>query len=197
MRPWKSRANLAGIAVLSVVLANPALASNFGSNTASGGSGAHPCDTTKQSQCVADNGSHTVYDFNLSSTWHTAVNNAIVVQYDPVTDVSASWAGSSNPDVYGTSGAYGVNGLWGWGLCSGSATYGGSDPDRWCKFRWMEFNTSYSQNATQKDAIACHELGHTLGLRHSAESSGSCMKANQRTIWVISSHDRSMLNGQY
>lgn len=198
MRTLRSRPYLMAATLVLLTVAAPAAASNFGSNWPAGGTPANPCDTTMFSQCVADNGTHTVYDFGLATAWRTAVNNAIVVQYDPVTDVTASWTtSSSNPDVYARDGTYGVNGFWGWGHCSGSATYGGSNPDRWCKFQWMTFNDSYAQNVTQKDSIACHELGHTLGLRHSWESSGSCMIRNQRTTWVISAHDRGKLNEQY
>jgi matrixin len=197
-RAWSSRSLVLSIAFLVLALAHPVNATNFGSNTAAGGTPAHSCDTSHSSQCIANNGNHAVFDFNLNAGWHTAVNNAIVVHYDPVTDVSAAWTtNSSTADAYGNHGSYGVNGQWGWTLCSGSATYGGSDPDRWCKYQWMTFNDSYAQTPTQKDAIACHELGHTLGLRHSNESSASCMIKDQRTWWALSDHDRTRLNQQY
>jgi predicted Zn-dependent protease len=169
---------------------------NFGSNTTSGGTSGHPCDTTTASQCVANNAYHSVYDFNLGSAWTTAVADAIG-KYNAMAPIQVVWDGDSDADVLAIEGSYGLNGLWGWTYCSSTAAEGGVDPDAWCRPQWMSLNLSYSQTASEKRAIACHELGHTLGLRHSNESTGSCMIKNQRVIDDPSSHDAVKIDQQY
>lgn len=196
----RSRLEFAFVSVLMILWISvaPTNASNFGSNVASGGDPPPPCDATPQSQCVADNGSHYVYDFNLGSAWRAAIAYAINSVYNPHPDVVVVWTTTiTGADVYAYQANYGINGLWGWTECASSATYGGTDPDRWCRPQWLDLNNSYTHTSSQKEAIACHEMGHTLGLQHSNESSGSCMIKNQRSIRVISSHDSSMLSGQY
>lgn len=53
-----------------------ASASNFGSNTASGGSAAHTCDATTKSQCIADGQNHSVY-VNVSGSYATQIRWAM------------------------------------------------------------------------------------------------------------------------
>jgi hypothetical protein len=171
-------------------------ASNVGSNVASGGTPAHACDDSHSSQCVANNAFHSIFDFNLTSGWRTGTTYAIG-QYEPISSIDVVWDADSDADVLAYQANYGLNGLWAWTLCSGSAQHGGVDPDEWCRPQWLHYNLSYSQTASQKQSISCHEVGHTLGLRHSNETSGICMKRDQRTILVPSGHDVTMLNGQY
>lgn len=49
---------------------------------------------------------------------------------------------------------------------------------------------------TQRKALACHEVGHTVGLDHSNESS-SCMRTGAHTTVKLSSHDVAHINGRY
>lgn len=191
-----------GVAAIALVGATSAWAVNKGSNTASGGSGAHACDSTPSSQCIADDADHWLADSGLSSTWKTAVASAVTAWNGDAT-VSVRWRTTQDfslVDVMAVDAPYGLNGLWGWGQCEkaiNGVVYGGSDPKRWCKRSDMDLNSSYSHNATGKLSIACHEVGHTLGLRHSNESSGSCMKRDQETITTISTHDHTMLDQLY
>jgi hypothetical protein len=67
-----------------------------------------------------------------------------------------------------------------WGQCMVGAVYGGSNAnhDRWCYpqlFHWNMWNLAADKvNTTNKyEYIGCHEMGHTVGLRHT--SSPSCM----------------------
>jgi predicted Zn-dependent protease len=83
------------------------------------------------------------------------------------------------------------------GTCGDEATYGGSDPDRWCRPQDIQLNTHYSPSASAKKSIACHELGHTLGLRHSVQVGVSCMRDGEWTQQGYSPHDSTMLAGQY
>lgn len=150
-----------------------------------------------QSECVADDGSHTIYNFNLNAGWQSATAYAITSVYDPLPQITALWTTGSDDDVYAYNANYGLTGIWAWTQCVSGATYGGTDPSRWCKPQWLDYNTSYAQTASQAQAISCHEMGHTLGLQHSNESSGSCMIKNQRTINILSAHDKSMIAGHY
>ena len=189
-----------GIALLLLISPpGPTYALNFGSNTASGGTGAHACDDTSASQCVANNGTHTIDDIGLSAAWNTAVDDAID-QYDDDPSVSVAWSASSAlDDVWAYSADQGINNMWAWTACHNgpSVTFGGTDPNRWCRPQVIRFNDSYTQTASQKKSIACHEMGHTLGLRHSNEAGGSCMIKNQRTILEYSAHDSIKLDQQY
>lgn len=173
-----------------------ASATNFGSNTSSGGTGAHECDDSASSQCVANNSFHSIYDFNLGATWTTAIADAIG-KYDNMAPIRVEWDADSDADVLAAQGTYGLNNMWGWTLCSGTAVHMGVDPDEWCRPQWLNLNLSYSHDAGQKRAIACHEVGHTIGLRHSNESSGSCMIKNQRTWDDPSTHDAIKIDQQY
>ncbi|MEU6720305.1 matrixin family metalloprotease [Nonomuraea sp. NPDC046802] len=47
-------------------------------------------------------------------------------------------------------------------------------------------------STTQRQALACHEIGHTVGLDHSTES-GSCL----RTVTKYGTHDVAHINGRY
>lgn len=73
----------AALIVAVALAASPALTSNFGSNTASGGTSAHPCDDTSSSQCVAPGSCQTVLDYNLASAWHAGSDYAINSVYKP------------------------------------------------------------------------------------------------------------------
>ena len=62
----------------------------------------------------------------------------------------------------------------GWVRCSSDNTgTGGSHPSRWCRGQQLRINTyfflyqsGYLDTTTQRRRVACHELGHTVGLRH-------------------------------
>lgn len=74
------------------------------------------------------------------------------------------------------------NGKYAWTWCfdHDSTTYGGSAANhtRYCYPQEIIFNLRYKANydtQARTNAIACHEMGHTLGLRHFNASTG-CMK---------------------
>ncbi len=198
---WRSSVIVAmvGAVALLGLTAGFALAHNFGSNTAAFNTPAHPCDYSTSSQCVADNGSHLVYLTMLSTdpmyiatTNRFPTYNATDVHMQTVTSASGA-------DVWVLNGNYGDTTWWAYGACSTTATFGGSDPDRWCRPQDIFYNITHPSNwdgtLTGRRAVACHELGHTVGLRH--VGSGSCMVSGSKTLITIDSDQISHLNAQY
>lgn len=106
---------------------------------------------------------------------------------------------TSNSDLNVQDLALGATGWWAATYCHSSATYGGSDAShtRWCRPQILTYNTSYSVGVAQPYHLACHELGHSVGLRH-YNTDASCMKfADTFGASEITSHERDHLNARY
>ncbi len=88
---------------------------------------------------------------------------------------------------------YGDNGLNGWNACVG--TTNGAHPNQKCTQQWVKINLFYNPPPQR---IACHEMGHSVGLRHS-DDQASCMKSTAAggNSNVLTAHDKSHLNLQY
>ena len=185
-----------GVVVFStalLALAPSASANNFGSVGDVGASG------TTNGVFLTTDSSWSVAKVNLTNTYSNGVSSAVSQQFNP-TDLTVSLF--SPPDCGGSFGtydlcvldsSYGDNGLLGWSACSGPAS--GSHPTMVCGTSYVRINTYYSPPAVR---IACHEMGHSLGLRHTSEST-SCLKrtADGGTSAALSAHDKDHLNAQY
>jgi hypothetical protein len=111
-------------------------------------------------------------------------------------------------DVILQEGQYGLNEYNAWTHCTSSATYGGVDPDRWCKPQAIKFNLArwdleYIDQQARR-FFACHELGHTLGLQHPTGGENNkqqtCMYPGSKYDihpTVLRPHDYNQLDEQY
>ncbi|HWP63713.1 MAG TPA: matrixin family metalloprotease [Candidatus Binatia bacterium] len=183
-----------------MLLAGVAAAANFGSNTASGGTPAHACDTTIYSQCVAPDYRQLWYPDDLTDDLVAATRYAAASVYDPVADIAVvEQANARNVDLIVQDAEFNVAGAWAWTFCAPGAVYGGSDPARWCRPQLLRYDLSdgYAFNTlSERRYVACHEFGHSFGLRHSSNRS-SCLFPNEAVSTVIVSHDVNELNAHY
>lgn len=163
----------------------PALASNFGSIQSGSDTG-----------WLTDNGTVIVTQINLESATTTGVNNA-VANYNTVFSSTfgvSTWADTACTDVPADmcvyDSYYGATLPWN-AVVSCIGTTSGSHPNKVCTVTEILINLSKNLGAQR---LACHEMGHSVGLRHSSESA-SCMKDTSAggTSAVLSSHDKNHL----
>ena len=122
------------------------------------------------------------------------------------TDINAyERANDSRPDVIVYDHNYGDNGVFGWVDCpANNSGRGGSGNLQWCRGQILRINASERpdyfrfRNRGGTRGLLCHELGHTMGLRH-LNNSNSCMR---RTVWgtrppALSDHDINHLEDWY
>jgi len=182
------------------VFAQPTLVmgNNFGSDWD------NPCDATTASQCVGY--LVTVQEWqaaSLEAGQLSATQYACTEIFDPVADIGCR---EIYPAFYVTvyDGSYGTQ-WFAWTACSGSAVYKGNSGDhtRACASQNLKYDTSHAtafDTQTERRKIACHEMGHTFGLRHSTgDGTSTCMTAvaTQSTVVGISTHDNSHLTNYY
>lgn len=160
----------------------------------------HPCDITPDSQCTADNGFHAVCFSNLLQPQVDAMRWSFTNDYDPVPYVATSeGACDGNEDVRVVD-RYEQAGSWGHTECEPDADNGGVDPRMWCRAQLLVYDQAYESdwNTTHRRRfVACHELGHTLGLRHRPASSG-CMNNDETSYPTnLPTHERTHLEVAY
>ncbi len=174
---------------LVLAFARPVAASNFGSTSCGGSPNNCISVSFDEFHRVAFSSVTTMYSPTITSMWN---------DYDPTDLVVTETTNSSIADVTVYDGNYGLNGAAGWVECfAGEPDQGGSHPNHWCQGQSLRYNYSYSSffnDATSLAYIACHELGHTIGLRHTGDST-SCMTADTPNgAGVLNTHDRSHIN---
>jgi len=142
---------------------------------------------------VADDLDHTVFfDSTLTGGLADAMRDTLAEDYDP-TDLNASEVTelTSDTDVIAYSQDYGDLGAAAWVYCPTDAPQSrNADGDRWCRGQELHFNLNaryaiFFADDASLDHVACHEMGHTVGLRHwgnPPQSDGppgaTCMNAN-------------------
>lgn len=186
-----------------------AKATNFGGPKDAG----RHCDTSLQSQCVANDGTHLVCITAVTAAHRNAIINKIghynsmpfmysAENPQPCSNVDDVIAKDVN--LPGTRAIA-------WTKCASGATYGGSESPlpgtRWCKAQEYIWNVAFDyliNSDTNKQGIACHELGHTLGLRHRSAGNSSCMvsSVSDPTPYInpwtnTDGHDQAHLDARY
>ena len=123
---------------------------------------------------VADDLRHRVFlDPTLTDGLASSLRDAMAEDYDP-TDLVVTEATelTREADVIALSQDYGDVGAAAWVYCPSDAPQGrNSEGDRWCRMQELHFNLNaryavFFEDDGSRDHVACHELGHTVGLRH-------------------------------
>lgn len=175
------------LAVISVLVGSPASADYFGSRYADGGSHSMWYPSSNLGSARYD-GVH--YARTVSIDGGTDVGTSQVSQYSVSTDVAVVMTSNPPPDLAGA---------FAWAQCTRPASSSICD----------QSTVTFNANKPHSDyrALACHELGHTLGLKDgqfatygsnsaSAAVDRSCMRSNP-DVRYYSNHDKGHINGQY
>lgn len=177
-----------------VATAGPASGSNWGSSNC----GTNP-DT---SYCIHNNDTHT-YHFtsSVSTTMRSATNTAAEAGYEPTQLNISSTTSSSNTDVVIKMFNYGDSGYAGATLCPANSSKTGTNPRVVCRPQELRYNVHSSvailfDTSVEREYVACHELGHTVGLRHSTQSD-SCMQEYPGLYGLPSLHDKIYIDAAY
>jgi hypothetical protein len=180
---------------ITVIDETPAQASNW-----SGASGTTGCSS---GQNMADNREHTFFYNGIESYTRAAVDWSRANNFDPTeintsntvldsltdvvifdNDMEGEVCGATWLSTYGGNGDFWVGAAFCQSL-SGSA----------CQQRYVYFDTDFMgprSNAAEQ-WLACHEIGHTVGLGHYTAFDG-CMQTPQSTRNYLHDHDRVHLH---
>lgn len=166
----------------------------FGSTTCGG--------SPRNCVSVGDGYTHLIYFSSVGVGMYNATINTMNDDYSP-TDLNVisttSW---SIADVLVYDADYGQNGAAGWVDCPTTAPQGiQADGDRWCKGQTLKYNLDaayapFWEDPGSRAYLACHEMGHTVGLRH--WTGNTCMypdAANGPTI--LDTVDRQHISSEY
>lgn len=183
------------VAAMTLALCNQpvAMGTNFGSQGTPGLGG------TTNGVWLTQNDPWTVRGRGLSDAYRNGLNQTMNASYIPTdlsvayTSIAPSCAPEDNHDLCVYDFDYGDNGLNGWNACGWDTI--GSHPDQICTWDWVRVNLFFSPPPKR---IMCHEVAHSVGLRHTQEQA-SCVKktADGGDSAVLSAHDIGHINAEY
>jgi hypothetical protein len=123
---------------------------------------------------VGNDSRHYVYiDASVPRVLAAAIRRTLAQDYEPThLRMRVQSRITAATDVIVFAGDRGQNGAAGWVFCPADAPQGVTvRGDRWCQRQELHFNlnpryAAYFADRASRDYMACHELGHTLGMRH-------------------------------
>jgi len=160
--------------------------------------------------CVshANNKWHAVRPYSFGNQWAgaaTAFQNSVSGDYDP-TELVAYWTTTDSlPDVRLWDWWY-THGVVAWVDCPADNTgigykAAGQATTRWCRGQIIRLDANFAENynAYGRDWIACHELSHTVGLRHDDDYLVSCTAypVGGTVSRDLSPHDKATIDYWY
>lgn len=184
---WASGLGLAVMAAVSLTTIHGTLATNWGSQGSVGVSG------TTNGVFLVTNYVWNVTERELTQTYNDGVTLTVNYDYEN-TELDSSVSVSTTCENWKDDACvfddnFGNNGFAGWNGCV-SGTQSGSHPNMTCGLDHVRINTFFSPTAA---VVACHELGHSVGLRHSTES-GSCLQTPLVNSTTLTDHDKQHIN---
>lgn len=173
-------------------LAQPALAEHGGRPIGSLLNCDRPVEPPRCTSVGNDRWHHVYIDASVPAELAESIRDAlrvydatylVVVEQPRITDAT---------DVIAYAADHGTNGAAGWVYCPSGAPQGVNPAGaRWCRQQELHFNINPRYGAFfaddgSRDHVTCHELGHTIGLRHwgnppqtsGSEVAATCMNAN-------------------